>query len=109
MGDFDAGFSSAVRILKQKYPAVKLVLIKPYFSNELNTNQTYYLNAYDEIILPFVLSGVHPKSAITKRNRWMVENCDFIVSCVYKNHGGAYTAVKYAALLNKKVISVLDL
>ena len=79
MGNFDGSFASAVRALKRKYPDIKLILIKPYFSNELNTNKEYYEFTYDDVVIPDVLAGVHPKSAITKRNRWMVENSDFIV------------------------------
>ena len=33
---------------------------------------------YDEVVIPDVVAGVHPKSAITKRNRWMVEKSDII-------------------------------
>ena len=108
MGDFDGKFASAVRTLKRKYPDIKLLLIKPYFSGELNTNKEYYKYMYDEVVIPDVVASVHPKSAITKRNRWMVEESDFIVSYVTRDFGGAYTAIKYATKLGKKTISVLE-
>ena len=63
---------------------------------------------YDEVVIPDVVAGGHPKSAITKRNRWMVEESDFIVSYVIRDFGGAYTAIKYATKLGKKTISVLE-
>lgn len=108
MGNFDGSFSSAVRVLQRKYPDIKLILIKPYFSNELNTNKEYYEYTYDGVVIPDVVAGVHPKSAIKKRNRWMVENSDFIVTYVFKDYGGAYDAKKYAEKLGKKVISVIE-
>ncbi len=107
MGEFDELFSSTVRGLKRKYPNIKLILIKPYFSNELNTNKEYYCSLYDGLVIPEILSNVHPKSAITKRNKWMVENSDFIVTYVYRDYGGAFQAKKYAQKLGKGVISVI--
>ncbi len=107
MGDFDSMFCSAVRVLKKRYSNIKLLLVKPYFSGELNTNRSYYESMYDEVIIPDAVAGIYPKSAITKRNRWMVEQSDIIVSYVYKDFGGAYTAVQYAKSLGKKIISVL--
>lgn len=109
MGNFYRTFTAAVRKLKQKYPNIKLILIKPYFSAELNTNKEYYRFTYDEIVIPDVLSGVHPKAAITKRNRWMVEQSDFIVTCVYRNFGGAYDAKKHAMKLHKTVLEINEM
>ncbi|MBR5022688.1 MAG: DUF1273 family protein [Oscillospiraceae bacterium] len=109
MGNFDGSFSAAVRGLKRKYPDIKLILIKPYFSNELNTNKEYYEYTYDDVVIPDILAGVHPKSAITKRNRWMVENSDFIVTYVRRDHGGAFEAKKYAAKLDKVIFETNDM
>jgi len=108
MGDFDGKFASAVRTLKRKYSDIKLLLVKSYFSGELNTNKEYYEYMYDEVVIPDVVAGVHPKSAITKRNKWMVEESDYIVSYVTRDFGGAYTAIKYAIKLGKKIISISE-
>ena len=106
MGDFDSKFGTTVNGFKRKYPDVTLTLIKPYFSNELNTNKEFYEYRYDGVYIPEELAGVHPKQAITKRNRWMVENTDYVVSFVYRDFGGAHTAVKYAKRLGKEIIDV---
>ena len=63
---------------------------------------------YDEVIIPDVVAGVHPKTAITKRNKWMVEESDYIISYVTRDFGGAYTAIKYATKLGKKIISLSE-
>ena len=109
MGNFDGSFSAAVRGLKRKYPDIKLILVKPYFSNELNTNKEYYEYTYDDVVIPDILAGAHPKSAITKRDRWMVENSDFIVTYVRRDHGGAFEAKKYAAKLDKVIFETNDM
>ncbi len=108
LGEFDGKFASAVRAKKKQYPDVQLILIKPYFSGELNTNKEYYEYAYDDIIIPDAVAGVHYKSAITKRNRWMVDNCDVLVTFVYRDFGGAYDAKKYAVKSGKTVIELND-
>ncbi len=104
MGDFDKKFSTTIKQLKRKYPHIKLILVLPYFSNKLNSDKEYYQIMYDDIIIPNPVIGVHYKSAITKRNEWMAENSKIIVSYIYRNHGGAYKATKYAKSLNKKII-----
>lgn len=103
MGDFDRCFSSAVRKQKKK---AKLVCVKPYMSNELNTNKQYYNDMYDDIIIPDELAFEHYKSAITKRNRWMIDNSDVVIVYVIRNHGRAYDAMRYAERQNKTVVKI---
>ncbi len=57
---------------------------------------------YDEIVIPDELAGVHYKATIKQRNRWIVEHCDTIIDCTYRDFGEAYTAIQYA----KKVIKL---
>lgn len=96
MGDFDRLFSSAVRRAKKTYPHIKLICVKPYFSNDINTNRDYYTALYDDIIIPDELAGIHYKAAIKARNRWMIDNSDIIVVYTVRNYGGAYEALNYA-------------
>lgn len=106
IGQTDGKFSSIVRGLKRNYKQIELVLIKPYFSGELNTNKDYYEIMYDDVVIPDELAGCHYKSAITKRNRWMIEKCDFVIDCTYRDFGGAVDAIKYAKRANKTVIDI---
>lgn len=109
IGEFDREFASSVRSLKSKYSHIELYLIKPYFSNKLNTYQDYYECMFDSVIIPPEVVGAHYKSAITKTNKWMVDNSDVIVSYIFRDFGGAYNAIKYAAKLNKRVIDLYNL
>lgn len=108
MGKFDSTFITVIKKLKEKYSYIELWLIKPYFSNALNRDKEYYENTYDKILIPESLLGVHPKAAIKKRNRFMVENSDFIILYVYRNFGGAYEAMRYSARLNKNTINLAN-
>lgn len=108
MGDFDGMCSSAVRRAKRIYPdkQISLELILPYLTQELNENKIYYETSYDDVIVPIELSGVHYKSAITKRNRWMIEKSDYLIAFVYRDFGGAYTTLRYA---EKKGLQIINL
>ena len=110
MGDFDNKCASAVRAAKRKYPdkEIRLALVLPYMSNRLNTDKDYYQYYYDEIIIPTELAGVHYKSAITMRNRWLVDRVDCLIAYVYRDFGGALETVKYARKHGKTVINLVD-
>lgn len=41
MGKFDSLFSSAVRSAKKTYQHIKLICVKPYFTNDINTNRLH--------------------------------------------------------------------
>ena len=104
MGEFDTMFGNSVRFLKKKYTNISIILVKPYFSNELNINKTYYTDYYDDIIIFEDSEKFHPKSAINYRNRWLVDKSAYIIGCIYHKCGGAYTALRYAEKQNKKII-----
>ncbi len=96
MGDFDNLFASAVRGAKGRHPEIHLLLVKPYFTADLNTNKFYFEKMYDTVLIPDELSTAHYKTAIPQRNRWMIDHSALVITCVYRNFGGAYTAMQYA-------------
>ena len=106
MGEFDSLFSSAVRKVKKTYPGVKLICVKPYFTNNLNANGEYYAFLYDDVIIPDKLADVHPKVAIKYRNRWMIDHSDIVLIYTKRTYGGAYEARKYAERIGKEVVYI---
>lgn len=109
MGKTDEIFAAVVRNLKNKYPNIKLVLIKPYITSELRNNPNYYKNTFDSVVIPNVVVEVNYKCAIPKRNEWMVYNSDFVITYVCKNNGGAYNAKNYARKMGKIIFEVNDM
>ena len=107
MGDFDRLYSCAVRKAKVSYPHIKLVCVKPYFTNDINKGKIYYEMLYDDIIIPSEILGIHYKAAIKARNRWIVDNSDLVISYVIRNYGGAADALKYAEKKKKKTVSII--
>lgn len=51
--------------------------------------------------------GIHYKAAIQKRNRWMVDQSDFVLSGIYRDFGGAYQTIRYAKRIGKTVIDLV--
>ena len=81
-----------------------ITLVLPYKHKDIE----YFEKYYDNIFIPEFLENAHPKSAIRKRNRYMVEECDLLICFVERNTGGAYSALKYAQKLGKKVINLAE-
>ena len=106
MGEFDSLFSSAVRSAKKVYPHIKLIGVKPYFTNDINTDKDYYAALYDDIIIPDELAGIHPKAAIKARNRWIIDNSDIVLIYTVRNFGGAYEAKRFAERNGKRLIKI---
>lgn len=109
-GQFDGMCSSAVRRAKRKYKnkKISLHLVLPYFSQELNEQQDYYKSSFDDVVIPMKLAGVHYKSAITKRNRWMVDESAYLIAYVCRDFGGAYTTLHYAEKQKKQIINLAE-
>jgi uncharacterized phage-like protein YoqJ len=108
MGEFDAMCSAAVRQLQHRHPRKKILLylVCPYMTTAINRDAAYFKEQYDDVLIPAELMGCHYKSAIARRNRWLVEQCDTIITYVKRNYGGAYTTRKYA---EKKGLTIIDL
>ena len=106
MGEFDSLFSSAVRKVKKAYPKIKLICVKSYFTNDLNTNGEYYAALYDDVFIPDALAYIHPKAAIKYRNRWMIDHSDIVLIYTKRTYGGAYEARKYAERIGKEVVYI---
>ena len=107
-GEFDSMAAKAVRAAKNRHKEkkIRLYLVEPYMRVELNEEKEYYEEFYDDVIIPPELSGVHPKSAITKRNRLMVDWSDLVIAYVYRDFGGAAETLRYARKKGKTIINL---
>ena len=106
-GEFDEFSASVIKRVRKgsSFENNSISLILPYLVSGMDD----YENYYDDIIIPEEVEGAHPKSAIGLRNRWMVGKSDLVIVYVNRKSGGAYNALKYARLLNKKVINLCEL
>ena len=99
-GEFDEYAASIIKRTQKEMGKENndITLVLPYAVARL----AYYEKYYDNIVIPERLYGVHPKSAITLKNRWMVDMSDLVIAYVERTNGGAYEALKYAEKRNKK-------
>ena len=103
-GDFDILAASVIKRLHKNYRDDNsvMILVLPYPVKDYE----YYDDYYDEIIIPDELHGVHPKAAITERNRWIVANSDMLIAYIRNKSGGTATCVRLAERLRRTVIKI---
>ena len=78
-GDFDISAASAIKRVQRirGHDNSSLILVQAYHTRD----DVYYEKFYDEIQYPKDV-GIHPKAAITKRNKWLVNNADLLIAYV---------------------------
>ena len=105
-GEFDEYAASVIKQIQKEFGKDNndITLVLPYTVSDLE----YYIKYYDNIIIPDGIEGMHPKSAITMKNRWMIDQSDLVIVNVEHNQGGAFTAMKYAEKRNRKIINLYD-
>ena len=108
-GDFDRIVSSSVKKAQRAFGTSKSshVWVLPYLTADLQSNEDYYRDYYDEIELATnILCNCHYKSAFWKRNKLMVDRSDLVVVYVDHRSQGAYAAYKYALKSGKDTINI---
>ena len=105
-GEFDIYAASVIKKVQKIVDAQnsELVCVLPYCSKDID----FYSEYYDSVIIPEVAERSHPKNAIIKRNQCMIEKSDLVICYVDGACGGAYSAMKYALKINKKVVNLTD-
>ena len=105
-GEFDIYASSIIK-RAQKHVGEhnsELICVLPYYNKDIE----FYSEYYDCVMIPESVEKVHPKRAITERNRWMAEICDLVICYVEEANGGAHSAMQHARKLNKEIINLVD-
>ena len=105
-GEFDLYAAALIKSIQNAMGKTnnELICVLPYPEK----NMEYYEEYYDSVIIPECAELSHPKGAIKKRNKWMVEQADLLVCYVERKEGGAYTALKYAKKLEKQIINLAE-
>ncbi len=99
-GRFDSIVRNTLKELKEKFPHIRFYVVLAYMPKD---------NLLDdfETIYPEGLEKTPPKYAIDKRNRWLVEKADTVITCVNLPFGGASKFKELAEKKNKRVINII--
>lgn len=96
-GAFDRIAARAVYNLKIRYPHIRSCQVLAYLPKKFDSASD---DLFDETIYPEGLETVPLRLAYLRRNRWMVEQADFLIAYV-KFPGGAKTMLEYAKRKNR--------
>lgn len=101
MGDFDWKCARMVFELKKEYPKIKNTLVIPYLNFNIRNK-----DLFDEILYPDGFEKYYFKSAIIKRNRFLVDSSDYVICYIRYAFGGAAKTYEYAKKKGKKRINI---
>ena len=96
-GDFDTLAAVVLSELKQDWPDMERILILPYPDRKAD------MALYDSTLYP-PLENVPKRFAISRRNKWMVEQSSVIVAYVDHGWGGAAKTLEYAMKKGLRII-----
>ncbi len=106
---FDLLAAETVLKLKEKYKDIRLIACIPfegqskYYGKDSLALYERVLQGCDEKI---VFSPNFYNGCMHKRNRFLVDNCDVLISFLRKQSGGTFYTVSYARSLGKKIIEL---
>ena len=102
-GSFDSMVRSVLKELVSLYPHINYAVVLeriPPKRDEFDTRD------YSDTMLPEGIETVHPRFAISWRNKWMIKQSDYVVTYVTHSWGGAAQFAELAEKQKKTVINV---
>lgn len=102
-GQFDGIVYHALNSLEREFPDLQYKIVLAYMPGQ---KEDYELYPPERTYYPEGLELVHPKYAITRRNRWMVEQCDVVLCYITHSWGGAAQLVKQAENWKKDIFNI---
>lgn len=101
-GNFDRIAQSSLTKLKQLYPVIDCSIVLAYRNEQIEP----FLKGGWNTLYPEGLEKVFPKYAIAKRNQWMVDHSDYVVTYILHSWGGAAQFGEQAKKKRKTVINL---
>ena len=102
-GAFDGIVRSVLKELVSQYSHINYAVVLeriPPKRDEFDTRD------YSDTMLPEGIETVHPRFAISWRNKWMIKQSDYVVTYVTHSWGGAAQFAELAEKQKKTVINV---
>ena len=102
-GAFDAIVRAVLRELVQSYPQIRYDIILAYVPQEKFDFDT---EMEQHTLLPEGIETVPRRFSIDRRNRWMLQQSDYVVTYVRYSWGGAAKFASEAKRLRKVVVEI---
>ena len=102
-GAFDRMAIDVLQDLHSSYPKIQYYQILAYMPRPESTS----LNSCPTIF-PEGLENVPCRAAIPRRNKWLVEQSDFLIAYVTRTFGGAANTLTYAQKRKIKIINLSE-
>ena len=102
-GRFDAMVYTTLKRLQVEHPTIRFYVVLAYMPGR---NTEYATIDYTDTIFPEGLETVPRRFAISRRNKWIVENSNAVICYVNHTWGGTYQAV---ILAEKRNLSIINL
>jgi len=103
-GAFDGFVRSVLKELVLVYPHIRYAVVLerlPPKRDEFDTRD------YSDTMLPEGIETVHPRFAISWRNKWMLKQSDYVVTYITHFWGGAAQFAEKAERQKKNVINLI--
>ena len=102
-GTFDAIVLSVLRELEKKYPQIRYDVVLAYMPRETSEHDA---EMEQHTLLPEGIETAPKRFAIDRRNKWMLQNSDYVVTYVRQTWGGAAKFASAAKQLGKIVVEI---
>ena len=102
-GNFDGIVQKQLKKLKQIYPDINYSIALAYLPT---TKKELDIMDYNNTFIPEGVEIAPKRFAIDRRNRWLIKNSDFVITCVLKTTGGAAKYKDLAMIKGKKIIEI---
>lgn len=95
-GNFDLYARQILSRIREDHPQIQYYIVLAYMPN---TNEGLNDDYLKHTLVPDGIEGVPKRFAINYRNKWMVEQSDYVITYITHSYGGA---AKFARLAEKK-------
>ena len=102
-GSFDSMVRSVLKELVLLYPHINYAVVLERIPPK---RDEFDIRDYSDTMLPEGIETVHPRFAISWRNKWMLKQSDYVVTYITHSWGGAAQFAELAERQRKTVINV---
>ncbi len=102
-GSFDSMVRSVLKELVSLYPHINYAVVLERIPPK---RDEFDIRDYSDTMLPEGIETVHPRFAISWRNKWMIKQSDYVVTYVTHSWGGAAQFAELAEKQKKIIVSL---